>query len=215
MSKLVPKFSKYFVRVNWESPHWSLRRYLNCLRIALLRVLMIGVSSIIQAYYDFWLIDLFKFFSLALFSDMVKHELRVTSCELRAESLKAWVEIQKYEFKSTSYVFESTSYEFKFTSYEFESTSLEFESTGYEFESTSCEFESTSRKFESTRTISSMKTQVNSLKSSVFSKIVSPKLFGNSWGNLYVQFLVIQWNLYKADTIRSKKSVRFMDMSAL
>ena len=26
---------------------------------------------------------------------------------------------------------------------------------------------------------------------------------------------VIQWNLYKADTIRSKKSVRFMEMSAL
>ena len=25
----------------------------------------------------------------------------------------------------------------------------------------------------------------------------------------------IQWNLYKADTIRSKKSVRFMEMSAL
>ena len=34
--------------------------------------------------------------------DMVKHELRVTSCKLRVESLKARVEIQKCDFKSTS-----------------------------------------------------------------------------------------------------------------
>ena len=34
-----------------------------------------------------------------------------------------------------------------------------------------------------------IKTQVNSLKSCSFPKIVSPKLFGNSW--LYVKFLVI------------------------
>ena len=33
-----------------------------------------------------------------------------------------------------------------------------------------------------------MKTQVSSLKSSSFLKTVNPKLFGNSWGNLYVQF---------------------------
>ena len=30
-----------------------------------------------------------------------------------------------------------------------------------------------------------------------------------------VAVAVLQWNLYKADTIRSKKSVRFMEMSAL
>ena len=104
-------------------------------------------------------------------------ELRVTSYELRVESLKARVEIQKCEFKSTSYEFESTSYEFEFTSYEFKSTSYKLESTSHEFEFT--------------RIIKSMKIQVNSLKSSSFPKIISPKLFGNSWGNLYVQFLVI------------------------
>ena len=34
-------------------------------------------------------------------------------------------------------------------------------------------------------------TQVNSFKSSSFPEIISPKLFGNSWGNSYFQFLVI------------------------
>ena len=37
----------------------------------------------------------------------------------------------------------------------------------------------------------SMKTQVISLKSSSFLKIINSKLFGHSWGNSYVQFLVI------------------------
>ena len=41
------------------------------------------------------------------------------------------------------------------------------------------------------RIIKSMKTQVSSLKNSSFLKIVSLKLFGNSWGNFYVQFLMI------------------------
>ena len=41
------------------------------------------------------------------------------------------------------------------------------------------------------RNIKSMKIQVNSLKSLPFSQIISPKLFGNPWGNSYVQFLVI------------------------
>ena len=35
------------------------------------------------------------------------------------------------------------------------------------------------------RIIKSMKIQVSSLKSSAFLKIVSPKLFGNLWGNSY------------------------------
>ena len=61
----------------------------------------------------------------------------------------------------------------------------------YEFESTSYELKSTSHKFESVRIIKPMKTQVNSLKSSPFAKIISPEWFGSSWGNLYVQFLVI------------------------
>ena len=38
------------------------------------------------------------------------------------------------------------------------------------------------------RVIKSMKTEVSSLKSSWFLKIVSPKLFGNSWGKSYIQF---------------------------
>ena len=41
------------------------------------------------------------------------------------------------------------------------------------------------------RIIKSMETQVSSLKSSSFLKIISPKLFDNSSGNLYVQFLVV------------------------
>ena len=93
------------------------------------------------------------------------YELRVTSYQLRGESLKTRVEIQKCEFKSTIYEFKSTSYEFKSTSYEFKSTSA--------------------------RIIKSMTTQVKSLKSSSFPKIISPKLFGSSWGNSYIQFLEI------------------------
>ena len=118
-------------------------------------------------------------------------QLRVRSYELRVESL---VEIQKCEFKSMSCEFISTSYEYESTCYEFESTSYEFESTSYEFKSISYEFQSTSHEFESTRIIKSMKTQVNSLKSSSFHKIVSPKLFSNSWGNLYIQFFVLRFH---------------------
>ena len=45
-------------------------------------------------------------------------------------------------------------------------------------------------KSSSPRIIKSMKIHVNSRKSSSFPKIKSPKLFGNLWGNSYVQFLV-------------------------
>ena len=102
-------------------------------------------------------------------------------------------ESTSYEFEFTSNEFESMSYEFKSTSYEFKSTSYEFKFTSYELKSTSYEFESTSYVFESTSSgiIKSMKTQVNSYKSSSFPKNISPKLFGNSWSDLYVQFLVI------------------------
>ena len=41
------------------------------------------------------------------------------------------------------------------------------------------------------RTIESMKTQVTSLKTISFPKIISPKLFGNPYGNSCIQFLVI------------------------
>ena len=36
-----------------------------------------------------------------------------------------------------------------------------------------------------------MKTQVKKLKISSFPKIISLKLFGNSWGNSFVQFMAI------------------------
>ena len=110
--------------------------------------------------------------------------MRVISYELRVEILKARVESTSYEFESTSYKFKSRSYEFKSLSYEFESTSYELKSTSYELKPPIFEVEST-------RIIKSMKTQVNSLKSSSFPKMISSKLFGNSWDNLYVQFLVI------------------------
>ena len=83
--------------------------------------------------------------------------------------------------QATSWIHElrvnSTSYEFEFTSYEINSTSYEFQSTSYEFEFM--------------RIIKSIKTQINSFKSSLFFKIISPKIFDNLWGNLYVQFLMI------------------------
>ena len=41
------------------------------------------------------------------------------------------------------------------------------------------------------RVIKSMKTLVSSLKSFSFLKIGSHKLFGNSWGHSYIQFLMI------------------------
>ena len=42
--------------------------------------------------------------------------------------------------------------------------------------------------------------------------ISNPKLEETAYSEHYG---IIQWNLYKADTIRSKKSARFMEMSAL
>ena len=55
--------------------------------------------------------------------DMVKHELRVTSCELQVESLKARVRSLKARVKLQNCEFQSTSYEFQCTSYEFQSMS--------------------------------------------------------------------------------------------
>ena len=111
---------------------------------------------------------------------------RVASWKLKSTSSNSRVRVQIHEFKSTSYEFKTTSYKFKSMSYEFKSTSHKFNFTSYEFQSTSHEFKSTRLKINE-----SMKTQVNSLKISSFPKILSLKSFGNSWGNLSVQFLVI------------------------
>ena len=99
------------------------------------------------------------------------YELRVTSYKLRAknlkarvESLKARVEVQKCEFKSTSYEFKSPS-------------------CGFKPRVTSLNPPATSS---NPRIIKSMNTQVSSLKSFPFLKVISPKLFGNLWGNSYV-----------------------------
>ena len=49
-----------------------------------------------------------------------------------------------------------------------------------------------------------------------FSIGLQMKTFKSLLTNRYsICIKVVQWNLYKADTIRSKKSVRFMEMSAL
>ena len=97
-------------------------------------------------------------------SDMVKHELQVASYELRVESLKARVEIKSTSWNSKVRV---TSSDPRVTS-----SNLRVASS-------------------SPRIIKSMKTQVSNLKSSWFPETASPKLFGSSWGNLFVQFLVI------------------------
>ena len=81
-------------------------------------------------------IKVFRFLVVVLKSDMVKHELRVTSWKL----------------KSTSWNFKSTSWNSK-VQVQIKSTSCEFQSTSYEFQSTS------------SRIIkNSLKTQVNSPK---------------------------------------------------
>ena len=57
------------------------------------------------------------------------------------------------------------------------------------------------------RIIKSIKIQVNSLKSSSFPKILRPKLFGNSWGNSYFQFMVIIscFTLVRPETRKPRK----------
>ena len=101
-----------------------------------------------------------------------------------------------YEFKSTSYEFKLTSCEFRFTSYEFKSTSYLLRSTSYELKSTSYAIKSTS-----SRIIKSMKTYANSLKRSLFPKIISPKLFSNSWGNLLFYVTTTQWLQLKQEAV--------------
>ena len=126
---------------------------------------------------------------------VASYELRVESLKARFESLKVWVEIQECELNFMNYKFNSMSYKFKSTSYENKSTSCKFKSISYEFKSISYGFKSTSSNSRvmssNPRIIKSMKTQVIIFKSFSFSKIISPKLFDNSWGKSHVQFLVI------------------------
>ena len=105
-------------------------------------------------------------------SDMVKHELPVTSYELRDTS---------YELRVKSLKFKSASWNPRVTSSNPRVTSLNPRVTSSNLQVTSS----------NPRIIKSMKTQVSSLKSSSFLNICSPELFGNLWGNSYVQFLVI------------------------
>ena len=104
----------------------------------------------------------------------VKHELRVTSCELRVESLKARIEIQSSNARVTSSNPRVTSSNSRVTSSNPRVTSSNTQVTS-----------------SNPWIIKWIKTQVSSLKSSSFPKILSPKLFSSSWGNLYFQFLVI------------------------
>ena len=84
-------------------------------------------------------------------------------------------------------------HELQVASYELQVESLKgrVESLKARVEIQKGEFESSSYDFKSTRIIKSIKTQENSFKCSSFPKTISPKLFRNSWSNLYVQFLVI------------------------
>ena len=95
--------------------------------------------------------------------------IKAANCFVKNHSLH---EIASYDFKSTSH-------QFKFTSYEFNTARCEPKSTSYESNSTISWI------------IKLMKTEVNSLEISSFPKILSLKLIGNSLGNSYSQFLVI------------------------
>ena len=110
-----------------------------------------------------------KFKGASLNLRVTSSNSRVPSSTLRVTSLHSWV--TRLNSRVTSSNPQATGSEF--TSYEFKTTSYTFKCT-------------------SSRIIKSMKTQGNSLKiSSFLSKILSLESFGNSWGNAYVQFLVI------------------------
>ena len=82
-------------------------------------------------------------------------------------------------------IWQSTSYELRVESLKarIEIQKCELKSTSYEFKSSS--YESNQQKNRS------MKTEVNGYRNFIFSKIISPKMFGNSCGKSYVQFLMI------------------------
>ena len=119
-------------------------------------------------------------------SEMVRNELRITSC-------KFWV--TRYKLRITSYALRVTSWKLKSPIWKLKSASSNLRVTSPNPRVTSLNPQVTSSnpqvKSSGSRIIKSMKTQVNSFKSFSFSKIISPKSFGNSWDNSYVQFLAI------------------------
>ena len=124
---------------------------------------------------------------------MVKHELRVTSWKLKSTSWnsKVWVQIHElrvriHELRVQIHELRVRIHELRVPIHELRAQIHELRVRTHELRVPIHELD-----FESTRIIKSMKTQVNSLKIPLFPKIISPKLFGNLWGNLNVQFLVI------------------------
>ena len=107
---------------------------------------------------------------------VVSSNSRVTSSTLRVtiSNLRVKLRVQTHELRVQIHELRV-----QIRSYELKSISYKFKSTRYEF------------KTSSSRIILSMKTQVNSLNISPFSKILSLKSFRKSWGNSYVQILVI------------------------
>ena len=136
-----------------------------------------------------------------IFSDIVKHELRVTNHELQATSyylrvgsLKAQVEIQKFESKSTSYELKSTSLNLRVTSSTLQVMSSNTLVTSLNPRITSPYLQVTSsnqRVTSSNPRVQQLINQLKLLKLSSFPKILSLKSFGNSWGSSYIQFLAI------------------------
>ena len=104
---------------------------------------------------------------------------RVTSYELRVTSLK---------LKSTSWKLKEHELKFKSASSNPRVTSSNSWVTGSNLWVTSSNPQVTSS---NPRIIKSMKAEISSLKSCPFLKIVSTKSFGNSWGNSYVQVLLL------------------------
>ena len=107
--------------------------------------------------------------------DMVKHELRVTSCELQDTSWKlkstSWnskVRVQIHELWVQIYQLRVQIHESRVQIHELR---IQINELGVQIQIS----------------LSQWKTQVNSLNSSSLLKIISPKL----WGNSYVQLLMI------------------------
>ena len=108
----------------------------------------------------------------------------------------------KFVMSDAFVIWQNTSYELRVARQELGVTSWKLKNTSWMFKSTIWNFKSVSSNPRVTssnlrvpssnpRIIKSIKTQVNNFKSCLFPKIRSPKLFGNLWGNWYVQFLMI------------------------
>ena len=119
--------------------------------------------------------------------DMVKHELRVASCELLVTcwklksaswDSKVWVQIHELQVQL---------YEFRLQMHKLRVQIHELRVEIYELRVQIHELRFQIHKFKN-HLINEI--QVNSLKTSSFPKALSLKLFGNLWGNLSVKFLV-------------------------